>query len=232
MCSNLQACCSISDSLSIARLSVKSRSASRCRRIMLPARSRPRGVSSTISVPSPRRSGHRLQRLVARIHERLVTMRMRRMRRRNHHPHLDHLFNRHAHWQRAVHFHALDFGDLSMLGQHPEFFQNFVQLLLVGHGENFLRRDLAVMQLDAPVGQPGHHRIVRDHHDGASLLVKLAQQPQHDFFIHRVQIPGGLVRQNDSRIIDQRPRNAHPLLLAARQLRRQMMRAIAQARRA
>src|ERR1022692_3834829 len=53
MCSNLQACCSISDSLSIARLSVKSRSASRWRRIMLPARSRPRGVSSTISVPSP-----------------------------------------------------------------------------------------------------------------------------------------------------------------------------------
>ena len=45
MCSNLQACCSISDSLSIARLSVKSRSASRCRRMMPPARSRPRAVS-------------------------------------------------------------------------------------------------------------------------------------------------------------------------------------------
>jgi len=27
----------------------------------------------------------------------------------------------------------LDFGDLAMLGQHPEFFQNFVELLFVGH---------------------------------------------------------------------------------------------------
>ena len=53
MCSNLQACCSISDSLSMARLSVNNRSARRWRRMMLPARSRPRGVSSTIIVPSP-----------------------------------------------------------------------------------------------------------------------------------------------------------------------------------
>src|SRR5271170_6901409 len=53
MCSNLQACCSISDSLSMARLSVKRRSARRWRRMILPARSRPRGVNSTIKVPSP-----------------------------------------------------------------------------------------------------------------------------------------------------------------------------------
>ena len=38
MCSNLQACCSISDSLSRARLSVKRRSARRCRRMMSAAR--------------------------------------------------------------------------------------------------------------------------------------------------------------------------------------------------
>src|SRR5579883_832455 len=52
MCSNLQACCSISDSLSIARLSVNRRSARRCRRMMLPALLRPRGVSSTTALPS------------------------------------------------------------------------------------------------------------------------------------------------------------------------------------
>jgi len=81
-------------------------------------------------------------------------MRLRRMRSRSHQPHLDHLFNRQAYRQRAVHFHALHLGNLSMLGEHPELFQNFVQLFFVGKGENFLRRDLAMMQLDAPVGQP------------------------------------------------------------------------------
>ena len=99
---------------------------------------------------------NRLQRIVTWIHEWLVIMRFRRMRRRNHHPHLNHLFNCQTHGQRAVHFHALDFGDLSMLGQHPKFFQNLVELFFVGHGEYFLRGDLAVMQLDAPVGQTRH----------------------------------------------------------------------------
>ena len=41
---------------------------------------------------------------------------------------------------------------LAVLFHHPEFFQNFVELLLIGHRENFLGGDLAVMQLDAAVG--------------------------------------------------------------------------------
>ena len=100
----------------------------------------------------------------------------------------------------------------------PQLLQNFVELFLVGHGENFLRSDLAMMQLDAPVGQPRHHRIMRHHDDGASLLMKLAQQPQHDFFVDRVQISRRFIGQNNSWIVDQRPRNAHPLLLSARKL--------------
>ena len=59
--------------------------------------------------------------------------------------------------------------------------------------------------------------------------MKLAQQAEHDFFILRIQISRRFIRQDDSRIVDQRAGNAHPLLLAARELRRQMVRAISQA---
>src|SRR5580658_5561525 len=69
-----------------------------------------------------------LERVVAGIHERLVIMRMRRMRRRNHQLHLNHLVNRQTDRQRAVHLHALDFRDFAVFGQHPEFFKHLVEL--------------------------------------------------------------------------------------------------------
>ena len=140
------------------------------------------------------------------------------MRRGEHQSHLNHFLNRQTHGQRPVHFHALDFGDLAVLGQHPQFFEHFIELLFVGHGKNFLRLDLAMMELDAPVSQARHHGIVRDHHDRPPLLVKLAQQPQHNLFVDRVEVACRLIRQNNLRIIDQRPRNAHPLLFAAGKL--------------
>src|SRR5271155_2633695 len=99
------------------------------------------------------RSGYGFERVVARIHERLVIVRMRRMRRGEHESHLNHFLNRKTHRQRTVHFHALDFRDFAVLGQHPQFFEHLIELLFVGHGKHFLRLDLAVMELDAPVGQ-------------------------------------------------------------------------------
>ncbi len=50
-----------------------------------------------------------------------------------------------------------------------------------------------------------------------------AEQAQHQFFVYRVEITRGLIRQNDFRIIDERPGNADALLLAARELRRQVI---------
>ena len=67
--------------------------------------------------------------------------------------------------------------------ERPEFFEDFVELLFVGHGEDFLGGDFAVMQFDAAVGQAGDDGVVGDHHDGASLLVQFAQQAQDDFFV-------------------------------------------------
>ena len=73
-----------------------------------------------------------------------------------------------------MNFHALNLGDLSMFGQHPELLQNFVELFFIGHGKNFLRSDLAMMKFNTPVGQPRNYRIVRDHHNRPPLPVKLA----------------------------------------------------------
>src|SRR5258706_8088159 len=84
------------------------------------------------------------------------------------------------------------------------------------------------MELDAPVGEARHHRIVRHHYDCASLVVELAQQTQDDLFVLRVEIAGGFISQNDLRIIDQRPRDADALLLASGKLRGQVLRAVAQ----
>jgi hypothetical protein len=108
---------------------------------------------------------------------------MGRMRRGNHQTHLNHLLNRQADGQRAVDLHALDFGDFAMLGQHPQFLEHFIELLFVGHGKDFLRLDLAVVEFDAAVGETRDDRIVGDHHDRPPLLVKLAQQAQDDLFV-------------------------------------------------
>ena len=83
--------------------------------------------------------------------------------------------------------------------QDPDLFQNLVELLLVGEGKHLLVGDAAVVQVHAPVGEARHYRVVRDHHDGASLLVELAQQAQHDLFVLRVEVAGGLVGENDAR---------------------------------
>ena len=120
----------------------------------------------------------------------------------------------------------------AVLFHDPEFFEDFVELLLVGHGKDFLRGDLAVVQFDTAVGESRHDGIVRDHHNGASLLVEFAQQAQHDFFVLRVEIAGRLVGQDDFGIVDQRARDADALLFAARQLRGYVMAAVFQARRA
>ncbi len=165
------------------------------------------------TVPCRRR--HRLKRFMAGIHKGLVIVRMRRMRCRDDKPHLDHLLNRQADRKRAVDLHALDFSNLAVFGQHPELFEHLVQLLFIGHGKDFLRLDPAMVELDAAVGQACHDGVMRHHHDGPSLLMKLAQQPQHNLLVLRVEVARRLVRQNDFRVIDESSCDAHPLLLTS-----------------
>ena len=79
------------------------------------------------------------------------------------------------------------------------------------------------MQFDPTIRQSRNHRIVGYHDDRAPLLVKFAQQAKYDFFVLGIEIAGGLVSEHNLRIIDERPRDANPLLFATRHLRWQMM---------
>src|SRR5580704_5870480 len=59
--------------------------------------------------------------------------------------------------------------------------------------------------------------VVGDHQDGlAEALVQVAQQSQYRGGVLGIQVPGGFVRQQNSRMIHNGPRNRHALLLAAR----------------
>ncbi len=72
--------------------------------------------------------------------------------------------------------------------------------------------------------------IVSDHHDSLSqVLVKLAQHLQHDFGIFGVQVAGGLVGEQDFRLVDDGAGNGHALLLAAREFGRLVVQATLQA---
>ena len=56
--------------------------------------------------------------------------------------------------------------------------------------------------------------------------VQLAQQVHDRFAVGRIQVSGGLVRQQNQRIAAQRARHGHALLLAARKLRRVVLHAV------
>ena len=81
-------------------------------------------------------------------------------------------------------------------------------------------------QRNLPLRQPRHLRIMCHHHNRVSIAMQILQQLRHNRLIRRIQIPRRLIRQQNRRIINQRPCNANPLLLPTRQLTRQMRNAI------
>ena len=73
--------------------------------------------------------------------------------------------------------------------------------------------------------------IVRDEHErAAATLVHVHEQVDDLVAGHAVEIPRRLVGQQNRRIVRERARDRHSLLLAARQLRRVVPRAIGQTR--
>ena len=71
--------------------------------------------------------------------------------------------------------------------------------------------------------------VRRHHQDRVSGVVQFAENLEDDRFVGLVEISGGFVGKNNLRLIDQRARNGHALLLAAGKLRRQMFQAVAHA---
>ena len=74
------------------------------------------------------------------------------------------------------------------------------------------------MQLDATLGHASDLGVVRHHDHGAAFAVQLIDQAHHNGLVHFVEVPRRFIRQDEPRLIDQRARDAGPLLLSARKL--------------
>src|SRR5688572_12250590 len=80
--------------------------------------------------------------------------------------------------------------------------------------------DTAVEELDLAVRIVGVARIVGHHADRRALAVQLAQEVHHRLAVPRVEVPGGLVGEQDRGLARERAGDGHALLLAAGELRR------------
>src|SRR5688500_2918862 len=76
----------------------------------------------------------------------------------------------------------------------------------------------AVLQLDDPVAVPGVLLRVGHLDDRGAFLVQLREELHDLARLRRVEVAGGLVGEDQSRLRDHRARDAHELLLAAGEL--------------
>ena len=89
-------------------------------------------------------------------------------------------------------------------------------MLLIAHDDALPHRD------DALVHGIDDFPVVRDHDDRRALLIHPLEQ-LHDLpGIPRIEVSGRLIRQQNVRMIDQRSRERHSLLLAAGELIRKV----------
>src|ERR1700681_984757 len=86
--------------------------------------------------------------------------------------------------------------------------------------------DAPVEEMDVPVVVTRVAGIVRDHADRRAALMQLAQQIHDGFAALRIEIPGGLVRQEDHGFTPDGPRDGHALLLSARELTGKVFRTV------
>ena len=87
----------------------------------------------------------------------------------------------------------------------------------------------AVLEADLAVGAGGDRGVVGDQDQGVTALVEVGQERHHDRLVDRVEVPRRLVGEDQRRLVDQRPGDADPLLLASGELARQMAQPLAQA---
>ena len=88
---------------------------------------------------------------MAGVHERFVVVHNWRVGRGRQQSHIAHFVDRQTYRQRSMHFHVLDLCDLAVFFEDPQFLQHLFELFFVRHCKSFLRRDLAMVQLNSPV---------------------------------------------------------------------------------
>src|SRR2546423_978716 len=83
--------------------------------------------------------------------------------------------------------------------------------------------DPTLLERDDPLAQGRHDvGVVGRHEHGHAKLVDPQQQLQDLPADQRIQVAGGFVGDDQPRVVDERARDRRPLLLAARQLRREL----------
>ena len=87
----------------------------------------------------------------------------------------------------------------------------------------------SVFEFHAAVREISNRLRMGHHQNRVPRGMQFAQQLQDDGLVRLIEIAGGLVGQNQLRLIDQRARDGHALLLAAGKLRGNMVQAVAQA---
>ena len=65
--------------------------------------------------------------------------------------------------------------------------------------------DLPIRQVDHTLRVLGSNRIMCDHHDGNALLMQRAQKVQDVASGVAIEVTGRFIRDNEHRIVDQRP---------------------------
>src|SRR6056297_1401977 len=82
-----------------------------------------------------------------------------------------------------------------------------------------ISHDDATVELDDSLAHRVHDSlVVRGHHDGGTGLVDPVEKPHDALTRGRVEVSGGLVREEDQRTVHERSRDRHTLLLAAGEL--------------
>ena len=78
--------------------------------------------------------------------------------------------------------------------------------------------DLAIDDMDAPVGARGQCRVMGDDHHGLAVVGDIAQDAEHLLGRSGVEITGRLVGHDDLGAVGERPRQRHALALATGKL--------------
>src|SRR5256886_17347883 len=95
-------------------------------------------------------------------------------------------------------------------------------------GHEVVMRDHAVAHTHDPLGVRGHVRLVGDHDDSLAEVVQALEDREDLGARARVEVSGGLVGEDDGRVIEEWARDRAALLLAAGELARPVMEAVAE----
>jgi hypothetical protein len=107
-------------------------------------------------------------------------------------------------------------GAIPFFAANPNLFEEMVEVDAVVHGDTLIDSEMTVNELDAAVSLLRDIGIVRDHEDGVAGTVEFAEQPDDDFFIGFVEIPGRLVGEDELGLIDERAGDGDALLFTTR----------------